>query len=365
MTTEIQGNQDVPPPSQVRHLSPPPPRRKGCGCFRFFFRGCLVFILFIAIIAVWNSFPSFSKPETSRFALWPETTSKATSVLAPKDRLKLDAYTEAHYFFPLKELPGWFAAAQLRSDDVKVMTLLSTTLSEGFRLEGADIYFEKVESSVLLVDLNRNASDILRQVPGSIAVPQKLDGVEVLGFPSPRGGPSQERWYWAAPSEYTLMIGEQAAVEQVLAIAAGRQGGIIDRRVLLPILKDVENARMLELDLVPPSREASGFMKFLNAIPVVSTFASVRARSVALEELPDGGCVQKLDHQFSGRMSAAVIGSFFSLASEKDWAGKPEEVPERVLVQRKNGLVMVHMFFDAARCRATEGTGERVKLFVQ
>lgn len=357
--------------------APPPPTPKrgcGCGCLSFLLKGCLVLLVIGIVIAIWSRFPSFGTPQTSRFALWPAKTVKASSMLAPKDRQKLDPYSESHYFYPIQELPGWFAVAKLRADEVQVISLLMTTESEDFRWEGETIYFETTGSAVMLIDVKGSAADVLRRVPAVLVRPETLGNVPVLGFPSPSRKEGAERWYWAAPTEHTVAIGGRAAIEEVLAIAAGKKEGILGRRVMRPMLRDVESASSFEMDLVPLAREQAksaghDIMRFIYSIPGISLFASARGKANALQKLPSGECIQKMDLQFDGRLSATVFWAFFELTAQKPESlaepGKPEEVPEAVDVGRDAGLVKVHMRYSAERCRAVDQAEERVQLFPQ
>ncbi len=345
-----------PPP-----LAPPPlpvqPRR-GRGCVRLLFLGCLVLLVMLVIFVIWDRFPSFSKPETSRFDLWPASTATASSSLDPKDMQKLYAYSEARYFFPLagsedtyslKELPHWLAAAQLREGDVKAMTFINTIRTHEPRL------YIIVSSPLLLLELNRSAPDILRLIPHSLAASETLNGVQVLGFPHPEGAPNPERWYWAAPNSHTLIVGGQAAVEEVLAISEGKQEGIAGSWTLRPVLKDIEGAHSLELDLVPQVRGSTGVFHMTIELveSILSKYFSIRGRAVALEPLPDGGCVQKLDYQFEERLPAILVWKFFhrSSSSRKDWW------------RLDAGLVTVSMRRDATLCREIEVAGKKLQGF--
>ena len=245
-------------PTATRRASP---KSGGCaqGCMRFIRRGCLTVVLMIALLALWSMFPSFTKPSTDRFDLWPDSTKMAASVLTPVDRYIDKNLTKVPDAipFPLQQVTRWLEAAHLNKSDISVMSLLSTVRDGGgWSFSSTEVDFKEVRSPVAILTLKRSARLALASVPHSEASPTTIEGVDALAFNNPLQSPGEE-WYLAAPSDNVIVIGGYIGVVQVLNVANGKRRSLRDRRVLWPLLQDIEHAAMLYATFITPTQENS------------------------------------------------------------------------------------------------------------
>jgi hypothetical protein len=305
----------------------------------------------IGLTTLWSIFPWFSKPSGSRYALWPESIKTATSVARPIDRYLEKNKNPTTPFFPLRGIKYWLDSAKLRTSDVAVMNLLQTVQDGGgWVYKDGTIDFKEVKSPVVVLEITSSARQALINLPRSEFSAATLDGRDVLAFANPIQV-TGDRWYVVAPNDTNLVIGAREGVEQVLSVAAGHRDNIASRKVLGPLLEDLENASLLEADFITPTQEASmpvltWIMRCLQSIPGPSLFFSLRAKATAFEKLPDGGCVIKMEYQARGRAG----GELFEVVLWLLGTQTPEQDGVKIHVEQHSGLAKLEAVGEPRMC---------------
>lgn len=299
-----------------------PPRPRGCGrgCLTFLRKGCLTILAITAVLTLWSLFPSFKQPSSSRFTLWPDSTKTAESVLAPVERYLDSSEKQARgpRYFPANQIRYWLAAMKLEASDIAVLSFITPVADGGgWTYKSGEIDYREVASPVAILEMNKSIRAPLATLRGSGPTSETIQGIEALGFRNP-WSESGEKWCLVALTDKTLLIGGQTGIEQILSVAAGKRNNMQSRRVLRPMLKDIEHATILNIDIITPTQEKSmpaleTIATILQSIPGPSLLFSVRAKGTAFQKLPDGRCTLKSIYQFRGRAAGRLFAGVFWL----------------------------------------------------
>jgi hypothetical protein len=327
------------------------PPQKRSGCYRFLRCGCFTVLTFVLLIVAWQYWPSFDKPSTTRYSLLPAS---ATHIMSTRDVTRLG--TGQVFYFPVAEVPSWFAAAGIKRGDPSHLAIVNT-----------------LGSKALLVQLKRPSSDIFANLEQRLGVARTAGNYRVIEFKPPKKESPSPMWWWAVANEQSLVVGHPVAVREILDVASGSRPDIASRRVLKPLLADFENDVSFDLKLVPESREAEirGAQvlveKFSN-VPGASLLVGGRGMGISLEQRPGGDCVAKLDFQYNGRASAFFVAGIFhvfrTLGGPGFLSDSKQNAPREVVVDRRGGLVALHFYSDKTQCEEAWRTNSAsVELF--
>lgn len=325
--------------------SPPPsaaaPKRSGCA--RFLRCGCFSFLAVVVVLLVWQFFPTFRTPKTSRYALWPDT---AVHVMSSRDVAHLGIGQQ--FYFPIREVPKWLAAAGLQKQDIAQLAIINTA-----------------HSAALLLDLRKPSAEVFATLRSRLNRTGKIENFETIEFPSPEPKSGPQPWCWAMPNAASLVVGHPIAVHEVLLTASGQRPGIQSRGVLKELLSDFEDDESFDLKLVPESREAEmvlaqAAVTNFSQVPGAGLLVGGRGMGISLGRQPDG-CVVKIDFQYNGRTSALFVANIFRVfrlfGGPGLFADPKKRPPKDLIVRREGGLVGLHTYFDAAQCAETSTEG--------
>ncbi|HEV7671758.1 MAG TPA: hypothetical protein VGS22_24825 [Thermoanaerobaculia bacterium] len=315
-------------------------------------------ILVVGIFVAWSIFPWFAKPSGDRYALWPASTKEVMSVKAPIDRFLTENEKKniRETFVPLPEVRRLISSAGMRTANVSRMSLLKTVQDGGGWIFGnGEIDFKEVISPVAILEVDRSAREALRTRSAYASSRETIGDSEVLLFKSPDN--ARDPWYVAAPTDKVLAFGQKEGIEQVLSVASGQRDAITSRGVLGPMLRDLENSNLLQATFITPTQEASvpvlqAIATLLQSIPGPSLFFSLRGQASAYEELPDGGCVLKIEYQARGRVGGLMF-KMFLLLMRTQISGEGGVV---VSVDHEDGLARLIAVGDPSKCPGLEKT---------
>ena len=304
---------------------------------RFLRCGCFTILIPTVLIVVWQLLPSFEETKTTRFSLLPAS---AEHVMSTRDITRLGKGQGT--YFPVADVPAWFAAANLKPQDVASLAIVNT-----------------LGSKALVIELNRSSNDILLNVQQKLGSAQIVDGLRVVQFPPPQGESSSQKWWWAVANERSLVVGHPVAVREILSVALGSRPSLSSRSVLKPLLLDFENDLSFDLKLVPETREpmmqgAQVLADKFSHVPGAGLLLTGKGMGMSLAQQPTGDCIAKLDFQYGGPAAALFVATIFRFFRALGGPGVLSDpkgpAPRELLVERKGGLVAIHFYTDKTLC---------------
>jgi hypothetical protein len=300
----------------------------------------------VVLLIVWHFLPSRAQPKTDRFDLVPVT---AVHVMSTRDVSRLSKQQES--YFPIYEVPKWLALAGVTRQDLNSLAIVNIP-----------------RSAVLILELNRPAAEVFTVLQRRLKSPGRIGTHQTVQFPSPVVKSGPQPWCWAVANERTIVVGHTVGVGEVLLTATGDRLNIRARRVLRPLLADFESDVAFDLRLVPESDEATmigaqALVQKFSQIPGAHLLVGGRGMGMSLGTSPSG-CIAKLDFQYKGRASALLVSSIFRvfriLGGPSILSSSKKDTPREFVVERKGGLVALHLYFDAARCEEAQREDEAV-----
>jgi hypothetical protein len=301
----------------------------GCGCGRFFGKGCLIFLLTIVVLTLLNNLPWFVTPATDRFALWPDSTRDALSFLPPIEPIVSDLENSQDYevtFFPAQVLSRWLKMSNIDVSAVSEVAFLNVVQDGGgWWYKDLAFGYDEITSAIAIVKLSNHEPDIVQRLPASTGTRTTIGGKPAIAFDNPFPWLEQERrrmkrpaiepWFMTTLDRHTVIIGGRTAVEYVLNTASGSRDAITSRRVLRPLLKDMESFRTVRAYFVSPTKEKAipvvhAVMQIVTAIPGLDLVYKYRARAFGFSSLPDGRCTRTVGYQYKGRAAGFIHTTF-------------------------------------------------------